>query len=67
MTEDGQEHASGGPQRPSSFVCQGCGAPFRTRQELHLHNLETHGGGSTGGSVDEPPGGGSDELPAGGE
>jgi hypothetical protein len=49
------------------YTCQGCGATFPTRQALHLHNLETHGGGSTGGSIDEPPGGGVDELPSGGE
>jgi hypothetical protein len=62
MTErDGTSETS------SSYTCQGCGATFATRQELHLHNLETHGGGSTGGSIDEPPGGGVDELPSGGE
>ena len=41
----------------AAYTCQGCGATFATRRELHLHNEETHGGGSTGGSTDEPPGG----------
>ena len=66
MTERGHEQAGSGSQETSlTSICQGCGAPFRTRQELQLHNLETHGGGSTGGSVDEPPGGGGSDGSAG--
>ena len=49
------------------YTCQGCGATFTSQSELHLHNTETHGGGSTGGSDETPPGGRPDELPAGGE
>ncbi|HSL09968.1 MAG TPA: hypothetical protein VLA82_01460 [Actinomycetota bacterium] len=47
------------------YTCQGCGAVFSSRADLHLHNAETHGGGSTGGSSDEPAGGRAGEPPTG--
>ena len=61
--EDDLERSLGQTERDdatptAAFTCQGCGATFATRRELHLHNAETHGGGSTGGSTDEPPAGG---------
>jgi hypothetical protein len=43
-----------------TYTCQGCGAVFASWKDLHLHNAETHGGGSTGGSVDELPSGGQE-------